>query len=454
MNTPLPSMSDMMAPQRSDGPRAAKAVEGRGPSNKAFSATINQCLTDRDAAPGDAPESLANGKGVAGEHADETTEVPSPEETTATAAPLSGMHADGPQTAATMDAVVGTEALTMAGGREPLAPEDGVIEQGRASPVQPDRHPALGAALEDHRPLRPDMVRTDVELQTAVKTALKPDSHAPESLDASKAPSMTLAEDEALDKSLQDLIRLRRAGVLSAKDPSAGAQEASRDIRAAAPKLADGPRFAVSPNWIQGAVAASPGAAGDFESMSQDSSSQDRTHYPSMSSVTGDITVDPASEGGAEMRTKLTVPKQVQHQILSQIVAKAVLSRKMGQTEMRINIKPEFWGPLQMQIGVDSHQLSIRILTELPLVKEMIEHHLHQLRASLQQQGLEVESFEVSIMDDAQYDRGHQTGARFLQTRGRVDIVESEEATVDGLAISAQRVTLTPTHEGRIDLFT
>jgi hypothetical protein len=273
---------------------------------------------------------------------------------------------------------------------------------------------------------------------------------------------LPLAEDEVLDKHLQDVIRSRRAGglsskavaMLAAKDPSAGAEEVTRDMRAAAAKLADGPRLAVSPNWIQGAVAVSPGAAGDFEGMSQDSQSQDRTHYPSMPSVTGDFTADPSSESGAEMRTKLSVPKQVQHQILSQIVAKAVLSRKMGQTEMRINIKPEFWGPLQMHIGADSHQLSIRILTELPMVKEMIELHLHQLRASLQQQGLEVESFEVSIMDDSQYDRGHQTGARFLQTRGRVDIVESEEATVDGLAISAQRVTVTPTHEGRIDVFT
>jgi flagellar hook-length control protein FliK len=42
----------------------------------------------------------------------------------------------------------------------------------------------------------------------------------------------------------------------------------------------------------------------------------------------------------------------------------------------------------------------VRILTEQPMVKEIIETHLHQLKAELHHQGLTIDRFEVMVKPD------------------------------------------------------
>jgi flagellar hook-length control protein FliK len=50
----------------------------------------------------------------------------------------------------------------------------------------------------------------------------------------------------------------------------------------------------------------------------------------------------------------------------------------------------------------------VRILTELPVVREMIESNIQQLKSDLQQQGLRVERVEVAIADDPRQHPGRQ----------------------------------------------
>jgi flagellar hook-length control protein FliK len=54
-------------------------------------------------------------------------------------------------------------------------------------------------------------------------------------------------------------------------------------------------------------------------------------------------------------------------------------------------------GHVKVQVSTENHQVTIKILTELPVAKEMIENNLHQLKAELQGQGLEIDKFEVSL---------------------------------------------------------
>jgi hypothetical protein len=53
-----------------------------------------------------------------------------------------------------------------------------------------------------------------------------------------------------------------------------------------------------------------------------------------------------------------------------------------------------------MQIVAENQQLTVRIITELPVVRDMIETNLHQLKSELQGQGLQVERIEVAVADD------------------------------------------------------
>jgi flagellar hook-length control protein FliK len=62
----------------------------------------------------------------------------------------------------------------------------------------------------------------------------------------------------------------------------------------------------------------------------------------------------------------------------------------------------------------ENHQVSVRILTELPAVRDMIEAGIQQLKSELQSQGLHVDRLEVSVSDDLRRHPEHQArqGAR------------------------------------------
>jgi flagellar hook-length control protein FliK len=116
-----------------------------------------------------------------------------------------------------------------------------------------------------------------------------------------------------------------------------------------------------------------------------------------------DQTFDRLMEPNAATRSKEDAAGALRAQTLNQIVNKASYHLKNGQNSVRIDLKPEFLGQVRMHIVTVEHQVSVRITTELPMVKEMLDHHLQQLKADLQQQGLEVDEIEVSVSTDAQH---------------------------------------------------
>jgi hypothetical protein len=100
--------------------------------------------------------------------------------------------------------------------------------------------------------------------------------------------------------------------------------------------------------------------------------------------------------------------------VVEQIVQRAAVHLKSDQSEARIDLKPEFLGHVRMQIVTENQQVTVRILTELPMVRDLIEQSLPQLKSDLQQQGLQVERVEVSVADDPRRDAGrqHRAGGR------------------------------------------
>ena len=88
-------------------------------------------------------------------------------------------------------------------------------------------------------------------------------------------------------------------------------------------------------------------------------------------------------------------------QTMDQIVQKAVLSFNNGQHEVQIDLKPDFLGHIRMQIVSEGQQVAIKIVAELPFVRDMLENNLHQLKAVLQAQGLDINELEVSVAHDS-----------------------------------------------------
>jgi flagellar hook-length control protein FliK len=94
-------------------------------------------------------------------------------------------------------------------------------------------------------------------------------------------------------------------------------------------------------------------------------------------------------------------PRGLMAQTLNQIVQKAVLSLHNGQHEIQLHLKPDYLGHIRMQIISEGHQVAIKIVAEFPFVKDMLESNLHQLRADLQAQGLNIDALEVSVAHDS-----------------------------------------------------
>jgi len=100
----------------------------------------------------------------------------------------------------------------------------------------------------------------------------------------------------------------------------------------------------------------------------------------------------------------------------NQLVERALITVRGEQSEARIALKPDQLGHVQMKIVTENNLVTIRIMTESPVTRDLIDANAHQLKTELQQQGLNVESIQVSVSDDQQdADRGARQREAFLR---------------------------------------
>lgn len=138
--------------------------------------------------------------------------------------------------------------------------------------------------------------------------------------------------------------------------------------------------------------------------------------------------------GGASTDPATRTGRNFQHAPLSQLLDKAVFRLKNGQSEAHIRLKPETLGQVRLQIATENQQVTLKILTEIPAVKEMIENNIGQLRADLQAHGLEIDKLEVSVAGDSRNSERHAREGR--HRRGERQPA-GMEATGDGESAAA-----------------
>ncbi|MCJ8501307.1 flagellar hook-length control protein FliK [Desulfatitalea alkaliphila] len=98
------------------------------------------------------------------------------------------------------------------------------------------------------------------------------------------------------------------------------------------------------------------------------------------------------------------LPRNVQSDVMRQIVQRMTLHTEGRQAMMQIQLKPEVLGQLRMQIVTEHQQVTIRIAAENTQVKQLIEQNMHVLRNELQQQGLQIQKVDVVVPQDPQQD--------------------------------------------------
>jgi len=122
-------------------------------------------------------------------------------------------------------------------------------------------------------------------------------------------------------------------------------------------------------------------------------------------------TFEKALETASSLKETEAAPRELRAPTMEQIVRRAVILGRDGQHEARIDLKPEFLGHVRMQVITENQQVTVKILTEFGFVKDMIENNIQQLKADLQQQGLNVDKVDVSVSRDADGNKHFQENA-------------------------------------------
>ncbi|KAB2954393.1 flagellar hook-length control protein FliK [Heliorestis acidaminivorans] len=98
-------------------------------------------------------------------------------------------------------------------------------------------------------------------------------------------------------------------------------------------------------------------------------------------------------------------------EILNQVIAQAKLLNKAGSQELKIQLKPDFLGPMKMRVLMEDGIVSIRIAAENPQVRQLLESNMAQLRQSLEEQGIKFDRVDVSKDDSGRdFYQGNQNG--------------------------------------------
>ncbi len=116
------------------------------------------------------------------------------------------------------------------------------------------------------------------------------------------------------------------------------------------------------------------------------------------------------SPANDNLSSKAAVQPKIQTQdIFRQIAEGSKISvADKTKSEAIINLKPPNLGKILMEISVDKNIVTARITTQNTDVKNIIESNINQLKDSLNQQGMHVDSFMVSVDNGGFWGDGHQ----------------------------------------------
>ncbi|MBW2322067.1 MAG: flagellar hook-length control protein FliK [Deltaproteobacteria bacterium] len=139
---------------------------------------------------------------------------------------------------------------------------------------------------------------------------------------------------------------------------------------------------------------------------------------------------------------------------LRQITESIVYSYRNNRHRISIQLEPKELGQLKINILFKNSQLQARIVTENGFVKQALEQHLDQLRKNLEDQGLNLERFEV-FYDKGQRDFNRNQEGWTAFKNGSLSFSNAQSANdsfdIDPLRAATPMANL---NKGQVDLFT
>lgn len=133
-----------------------------------------------------------------------------------------------------------------------------------------------------------------------------------------------------------------------------------------------------------------------------------------------------AAVKGAEFQGEMAKVGAPQPMTVPELVDKAQILVHDGGGEMKVTMSPDGLGEVAMRVSVNEGKVQVQMVTESDEAKRMIERHVSELKGSLSQNNLHIESIKVDTATnlgkqleqqyhDAQRQMAHQTLEQFRQ---------------------------------------
>ena len=123
--------------------------------------------------------------------------------------------------------------------------------------------------------------------------------------------------------------------------------------------------------------------------------------------------------------------------VIDQIAEKMKVEVRGDMTEMKLTLRPEHLGDLTLRVKTENGIITAHFVAESQRVKEIIESNLNTLRETLQEQGIAVSEFSVTVDHNSQEQRWRdflfnqeKSARRISQILNRHNGEEEAEATI------------------------
>jgi flagellar hook-length control protein FliK len=106
---------------------------------------------------------------------------------------------------------------------------------------------------------------------------------------------------------------------------------------------------------------------------------------------------------------------QVKQANVENLVTQASAILKDGGGEMKLQLRPEGMGTVDVKVGVQNGQVSIEILTQDQNIKRMFEDSVLDIRNALEIQNLKVDAFNVGVSENFDQSAAQQNASQFAE---------------------------------------
>lgn len=123
---------------------------------------------------------------------------------------------------------------------------------------------------------------------------------------------------------------------------------------------------------------------------------------PGAAPLSGTTQPAAATMGPSSMILSRQPTPQDEAENVQELMKQAQVILKRGGGEMKLEMKPEGMGQVQLKVSVDNGQVNIQMLTDNDAAKKALERGLSDLKANLAAQQLKVESMRVDVGNEIQ----------------------------------------------------